>query len=128
MTDYGLFRLFTRPSIMDLYEIKKRILNLKGVEFIRFENWFFKFGCNRINKNTKTSKIRQAVLNLPDKDLDLIWDWYDDLCHERWTEEVQNDPIALQYLEIGYMIMGKPDPGQFLVDLFSGKREDIEKK
>ena len=103
---------------MDLYEIKKRILNLKGVEFIRFENWFFKFGCNRINKNTKTSKIRQAVLNLPDKDLDLIWDWYDDLCHERWTEEVQNDPIALQYLEIGYMIMGKPDPGQFLADLF----------
>jgi len=113
---------------MGLYEIKERILELKGVEFTRFENWFFKFGCDRIRKNAKTSKIRQAVLKLSDKDLDLFWEWYEDLCQERWTEEVQNDPIARRYLEIGYMIMGKPDPDQFLVDLLSGKSEGKAKR
>jgi hypothetical protein len=113
---------------MDLYEIKDRILNLKNIEFIRLENWFFKLGCNRINKNTKSSKIRQSILNLPDKDFDLFWDWFEDLCDERWAEEVENDPIARKSLEIGYMIMSKPDPGQFLVDLFSGKGENTGKK
>ncbi|MCK4605603.1 MAG: BrnT family toxin [Deltaproteobacteria bacterium] len=52
---------------MELYEIKQRILNLKDIEFNRFQNWFDKIGCNRINKNTKSSKIRQSVLNLSDK-------------------------------------------------------------
>ena len=113
---------------MELYEIKQRILNLKDIEFNRFQNWFDKKGCNRINKNAKSSKIRQSVLNLSDKDLDLFWDWYEELCDERWAEEVENDPIARQCLEIGYMIMSKPDPGQFLVDLFSGKSEDTEKQ
>jgi hypothetical protein len=113
---------------MDVYDIKERILALKNIEFIRLENWFFKFGFNRINRNAKSSKIRQAILDLSDKDLDHFWDWYDDLCHERYIEEVENDPIARQYLEIGYMIMSKPDPGQFLADLYSGKSRDKEKK
>ena len=43
-------------------------------------------------------------------------------------EEVESDPIAQQYLELGYMIMSKPDPGQFLVDLFSGKTRNKEEK
>ena len=113
---------------MDVNEIKERILAIEGIEFIRLENWFFKFGCNRINRNAKSSKVRQAILNLSDKDFDFFWQWYDDLCHERYMEEVENDPIAQKYLEIGYMIMSKPDPGQFLVDLFSGKNRDKEKK
>jgi len=113
---------------MELYEIKQRILNLKDIEFNRFQNWFDKIGCNRINKNAKSSKIRQSVLNLSDKDFNLFSDWYEELCDERWAEEVENDPIARQYLEIGYMIMSKPDPGQFLVDLFSGKSEDTKKR
>jgi len=59
---------------MELYEIKQRILNLKDIEFNRFQNWFDKIGCNRINKNAKSSKIRQSVLNLSDKDFDLFED------------------------------------------------------
>jgi hypothetical protein len=112
---------------MDLYEIKESILNLKDIEFSRLENWFCKLGSNRINKNAKSSKIRQSILNLPDKDFDLFWDWFEDLCDERWAEEVENDPIARKCLEIGYMIMSKPDPGQFLVDLFGGKGENTGK-
>jgi hypothetical protein len=53
---------------MELCEIKQRILNLKDIEFNRFQNWFDKKGCHRINKNAKSSKIRQSVLNLSDKD------------------------------------------------------------
>ncbi len=113
---------------MELHEIKHGILNLKDIEFNRFQNWFDKIGCNRISKNAKSSKIRQSVLNLSDKDFDLFWDWYEDLCDERRAEEVQNDPIARQCLEIGYMIMSKPDSGQFLIDLFNGESEDTEKK
>ncbi len=113
---------------MELHEIKQGILNLKDIEFNRFQNWFDKIGSNRIIKNAKSSKIRQSVLNLSDKDFDLFWDCYEDLCDERMAEEVQNDPIARQCLEIGYMIMSKPDPGQFLVDLFSGKGENTGKK
>ncbi len=113
---------------MDLYGIKQAILNLADIEFTRFQNWFDKIGCNRINKNAKRSKIRQAVLNLSNKDFDLFWDWYEDLCAERWAEEVENDPIARQYLEIGYMIMSKPDPGKFLADLLNRCYETKEKE
>ena len=113
---------------MELCEIKQRISNLKNIEFNRFQNWFDTIGCHRINKNTKSSKIRQSVLKLSDKDFDLFWDWYEDLCDERWAEEVENDPIARQCLKLGHMIMSKPDPGKFLVDLFSGKSEDTGKK
>ena len=95
---------------MDIYEIRDSVLALEGIEFTRLENWFYKFGCNRINKSAKSSKLRQAILNLPEKDLDSFWQWYDDLCHERYMEEVESDPIAQQYLELGYMIMSKPDP------------------
>ena len=31
-----------KEQTMDLYEIKQRILNLKDIEFNRFENWFDK--------------------------------------------------------------------------------------
>lgn len=113
---------------MDLYAIKQAILNLEDIEFTRFQNWFDKIGCNRINKNAKRSKIRQAVLNLSNKDFDLFWDWYEDLCAERWAEEVENDPIARQCLEIGYMIMSKPDPGKFLADLLNRCYETKEKE
>ena len=113
---------------MDLHAIKQAILNLKDVEFTRFQNWFDKIGCDRINKNAKSSKIRQAVLNLSDKDFDHFWDWYEDLCDERWAEEVENDPIARQCLEIGYMIMSKPDPGKFLADLLNRSNEAKEKE
>ena len=74
---------------MDLYAIKRAILNLSDIEFIRFQNWFDKIGCKRINKNAKSSKVRQAVLNLSNKDFDLFWDWYEDLCDERWAEELE---------------------------------------
>ena len=113
---------------MELIEIKERIFSLKDTEFNRFELWFDKYGCDRVNKNAKSSRIRQAVLSLSDKELDHFWDWFEDLCDERWREEVENDPIARKCLEIGYMIMNKPDPGKFLVDLFSGKKEDALKK
>ena len=111
---------------MDLYAIKQAIINLSDIEFIRFQNWFDKIGCNRINKQAKSSKIRQAVLNLSNKDFDLFWDWYEDLSDERWAEEVENDPIARQCLEIGYMIMGKPDPGKLLADLFNKSSQKKE--
>jgi len=113
---------------MDLCEIKESILALDDVMFSRFEKWFFKFGCNGIDKYAKSSKLRQSVLNLPDKNLDSFWEWYDDLCHERYVEEVKNDPISQDYLKLGYMIMSKPDPGQFLVDLFSCGATDNKKK
>lgn len=113
---------------MELYEINQRILHFKDIEFNRFQNWFDKIGRNRINKNAKSSKIRQSVLNLSDKDFDLFWDWYEDLCDERWAEEVENDPIARQCLEIGYMIMSKPDPGKFLTDLFNRCYETKDKE
>ncbi len=112
---------------MNLYRIKQAILNLTDVEFVRFQNWFDKLGCNRINKNAKSSKIRQAVLKLTEKDLGDFWDWFEDLSDERWAEEVENNPIARQCLEIGNMIMSKPDPGKFLVDLLNGCNETKEK-
>jgi hypothetical protein len=112
---------------MNLYGIKQAILNLTDIEFVRFQNWFDKIGCNRINKNAKTSKIRQAVLKLTEKDFGDFWDWFEDLCDERWAEEVENDPIARQCLEIGNMIMSKPDPGKFLVNLLNGCNEAKEK-
>ncbi len=113
---------------MDLYAIKQAILNLTDIEFARFQNWFDKIGCNRINKNAKSSKIRQAVLNLTDKEFGHFWDWFEDLCDELWAEEVENDPIARKCLEIGYMIMSKPDPGKFLADLLGGSNEAKEKE
>ncbi len=112
---------------MDLYGIKQAILDLTDIEFVGFQNWFDKIGCKRINKNAKRSKIRQAVINLTEKDFDDFWDWYEDLCDERWAEEVENNPIARQCLEIGYMIMSKPDPGKFLADLLNGGNEAKEK-
>ena len=39
-------------------------------------------------------EIRQAVLNLSNKDFDHFEDWFEDLCDERWAEEVKNDPMA----------------------------------
>ncbi len=49
---------------MELYEIKQGILNLKDIEFNRFQKWFDEIGYDRINKNAKRSKIRQSVLKL----------------------------------------------------------------
>ena len=62
---------------MNLYEIKHGLLNLKDIEFNRFQNWFDKFGYDRINKNAKISKIRQSVLKLSEKEFNHFWDWFD---------------------------------------------------
>lgn len=104
---------------MNLYEIKQGILNLKELEFNRFQNWFERFGYDRINKSAKSSKIRPSVLKLSEKEFSHFWHWFDDLCYERWAEEVENDPIAKKSLEIANIIMSKPDPGKVLVDLLS---------
>ena len=58
---------------MNLYEIKDGLLNLKDIEFNRFQNWFEKFGYDRINKNAKSSKIRQSVLKLSENEFLLIY-------------------------------------------------------
>ena len=108
---------------MELYEIKQGILNLKDIKFNRFQNWFDEIGYDRINKNAKSSKIRQSVLKLSEKDFNHFWDWFEDLCDEKWAEEVENDPIARKCLEIGNIIMSKPDPGKFLIDLLISRNE-----
>ncbi len=107
---------------MNLYEIKHGLLNLKDIEFNRFQNWFEKFGYDRINKNAKSSKIRQSVLKLSEKEFNHFWDWFDNLCDEKWAEEVENDPMAKKCLEIANIIMSKPDPGKFIVNLL-GRNE-----
>lgn len=65
------------------------------------------YGWKRINKFTKSSKLRQGVLNLPEKELNAFSDWLDTLWAERWDEEVENDPIARQCRELGNIIMSK---------------------
>lgn len=102
---------------VNLYTIKQAVINLSATDFFRFYNWFEKYGCDRINKHTKSSRIRQAVLNLSDKEFNHFWYWIDDLWGERWAEEVENDPVARKCLELGNMIMSKPDPGKFIADL-----------
>jgi hypothetical protein len=48
---------------MELFEIKQRILNLKNIEFNRFQNWFDKIGYSRINKNANSGKIKNPWEN-----------------------------------------------------------------
>ncbi len=112
---------------MDDLDIKERILALENDEFERFEKWFFKFGCNRVNKNAKKSKLRQEILKLPYKDFDSFWEWFDDLCHERYLEEVKNDPVAQEYLELGRLIMSKTGPDPFLINMLKSKNCDKKK-
>ena len=102
---------------MNLYTIKQSVINLSDTDFFRFYNWFEGFGYDRINKHTKSSRVRRAVLNLSDKELDHFWYWLDDLWCERWTEEVKNNPVARKSLDIGNMIMSRPDPAKFIADL-----------
>ena len=104
---------------MDFYSIKQAVMNLSNTEFFRFFSWYEKFGWEQIDKFTKSSKLRQAVLTLSEKELSNFNNWLDSLWAERWDEEVENDPIARQCRELGNIIMSKPDPGKFLVDLFS---------
>jgi hypothetical protein len=39
-------------------------------------------------------------LKLSEKEFNHFWDWFDNLCDEKWAEEVENDPMAKQCLEI----------------------------
>ena len=47
---------------MDFYSIKQAVMNLSNTEFFRFFSWYEKFGWEQIDKFTKSSKLRQAVL------------------------------------------------------------------
>jgi hypothetical protein len=113
---------------MDLYSIKHTVLKLSATNFFRFYNWFEKYGYDRINKHTISSKVRQAVLNLSDKEMDNFWYWLDDLWGERWAEEVENDPVARKCLDIGNMLMSKSDSGKIIADLLGLDNETKGKK
>ncbi len=67
-------------------------------------------------------------MKLSEKDFNHFWDWFEDLSDEKWAEEVENDPIARKCLEIGNMIMSKPDPGKFLIDLLISRNEAKDKE
>ncbi len=62
-------------------------------------------------------EIKHGLLNLKDIEFIHFWDWFDNLCDEKWAEEVENDPMAKKCLEIANIIMSKPDPGKFFADL-----------
>ena len=113
---------------MNLYSIKQGVINLSSIDFFRFFSWFEKYGWKRINNFTKSSKLRQVVLNLSEKELDAFDDWLDILWAERWNEEVENDPLARQCRELGNIIMSKLDPDRFTADLpdFGNDSKDKE--
>ncbi len=73
-------------------------------------------------------EIKQAISNLSYKDFERFSDWFEELCDERWAEEIENDPLAQAALRLGNFIMSKPDPDQFLVDLHSGQKERKQKE
>ena len=98
-----------RLVLMDLYSIKQAVDDLSLTDFFRFFNWFEEYGCKRINKFTKSYKLRQSVINLSEKDLDNFTVWLDTLWTERWNEEVENNPIARQCRELGNILMSDPN-------------------
>ncbi len=108
---------------MDLYEIKQAILDLTNKDIVELEEWFYEIDGNRLAKGSKLKELRHAVLSLSKKDLELFQNWFEDLCDECWAEEVENDPIAQEAIKLGNLIMSKPDPGKFLADLLSGRKE-----
>jgi hypothetical protein len=113
---------------LNLYAIKQAVINLSDTNFFRFYHWFEKFGCDQINRHAKSSRIRQAVLSLSDEELDGFSYWLDDEWSERWREEVDNDPVARKCLELGNLIMSKPDPAKFIADLLKQTDKSDDKK
>lgn len=94
--------------------MKQAISNLKGRNFSQFEEWYYELGDRQLSlrkiKGIDLNKMRQAVSALPKKDFDHFEDWFDDLCEERWAEEVKNDPVAQEYIKLGNLIMSKFNP------------------
>lgn len=113
---------------MNLHRIKRGVARLSNTDFFRFFNWFEKYGWERINKFTKSSRLRQAVLGLSKKELETFDDWLEVLWSERWNEEVENDPIARQCRELGNIIMNKFHQGTFIDDLKKMKNDSKDKK
>lgn len=71
--------------------------------------------------------IKDAILSLSEEDFEVLFEWMEELANERWQEEVENDPFARKALEMGYMIMNKPDPVRFIAKLLNCKGEDKKK-
>jgi hypothetical protein len=115
-----------RLVLMNLYSIKQAVNDLSHTEFFRFFNWFEEYGWKRIDKFTKSSKLRQAVINLSEKDLDIFSYWLDTLWTERWNEEVENNPIARQCRELGNILMS--DTNKFTEYLHALSNDSKDKK
>jgi len=90
---------------MDLYSIKQSVNDLSHTDFFRFFDWFEKYGWKRINRFTKSYKLRRSVINLTEKELNTFADWLDFLWTERWNEEVENNPIARHCRKFGKILM-----------------------
>ncbi|KPA17605.1 hypothetical protein MHK_002139 [Candidatus Magnetomorum sp. HK-1] len=111
---------------MDLYSIKQAVNDLSHTDFFRFFDWFEKYGWKRIDRFTKSYKLRRAVINLSKKELDNFNYWLDTLWTERWGEEVENDPIARQCRELGNILMNDPNKLTDYLHALSNDSKDKE--